>query len=373
MPNQGGSDGSSPLTFTRRTLQAAARSLEAEYEGVNPHKFYRGLRSNLAHLRGHEDTSYDVVGQRSRDLRFDPEAAGERTGAFTARMQARSDTPALGDAIVEHRPWGPHGAGLTVLGLLVLVFGPLFAPLWFAGAGLALAGVGLFSIEREGRVPLERRDVLSVLVEGEARESTRRTGTGRRSELSAEMGTCYAGDVFLTIPPDRVPELSWSLRAELGNRRSRWAEALSTREPHTAADRGIATGFVDALRAWALLDASWTRARIEDLQREVRRTVPLRQAHTELLSRLRATDVRDRELDRLGREIETLANEMSAYAEQERVPSAVDGAGTRDVIDGPASARARMKPREPPLRPRPRRQLEEPHGIRRAEPGATRS
>jgi hypothetical protein len=353
MPNRGGTT-TSPLTFTRRALQGTSRSLDTENEGVNPHKFYRGLRAKLTQLRGHSDPPYEVIAQRARDLRFDPEAAGEGTGAFTARLQGRSQTRSLSPAQLVHRPWAPQAAGLVALGVLVACFGLLVGPLALLGLGLTVTGAALFTRTEEAQVPLERRDVISVLVEGEARESVRRRAGGRRCKLTAEMGVLYAGDVFLTIPPDEIDDLDWALRAELANRATRWEKALEDGPPAQVADE-VATGFVDAFRAWALLDGGWTRRRIRRLQREVRRSLAVRQAHTELLAGLRATHVRGRELDRLGRELETLANEMSAYAERERLPG-LDGqarsAETLERLDRPAVARP--TPREAPLRPRPR-------------------
>lgn len=351
MPDAGGPNGSSPLCFTRRTLEQAACSRAAEHEGVNPHKFYRALREALTNLRGHRDPPYEVVGQRARDLTFDPDAAGERTGAFTARVQGRSQTPALGAAVLEHRPWGPHGAGLVGLGVLVLCFGLLSNPLVLLGTSIALLGVGLFAHTDEAEIPLERRDVVSALVEGEASETVTRTATGRRSDLAAEMGVLYAGDVFLTIPPSRVADLPWAVRAELANRRVRWSQALEDgREPEPG--DGIATGFVDALRAWTLLDGDWTRRQIEDLQREVRRSLSMRQAHTELLSRLRPTDVRSRELERVDRELAAWANEMTAYVTSQRGRSFAQRDGTHgEPVDGnrQRSAMQEGHPR-PPLR-----------------------
>lgn len=376
MPNRGGSEGSSPLSFTRRTLQSSSRSLVTEYEGVNPHKFYRGLRAKLTELRGHRDPPYEVVAQRARDLSFDPEAAGEGTGAFTGRLQARSKTPSLGPARLDHRPWAPQAAGVVALGLVLTSLGLVWNLFAFLGLAVTGAGAALFTRTREGTVPLQRRDVISVLVEGEARESVREGPTGRSCELSAEMGVHYAGDVFLTIPPHEIPELDWGLRAELGNRAARW-EALLDDGPAPSED-GVATRFLDACRAWALLDDEWTRRRVERLQREVRASLAVRQAHTELLADLRAADARDRELDRIGRELETLANEMDAYVERERRPPVGLHALSRQNGHEPQPAksdehraeRARPDhlPRAVPLRPRDRR-LEPPaRVIRPPEP-----
>lgn len=370
MPDAGGRNGTSPLSFTRRTLEQAARRRETDHEGVNPHKFYRALRSSLAELRGQRDPPYEVVGQRARDLQFDPDAAGDRTGAFTGRVQARSQTPALGPAVIDHRPWGPHGAGLVGLGVLILCFGLLSNPMVLLGAATTLLGIGLFSHTEEAEVPLERRDVLSALVEGEARETVQRTATGERSQLTAEMSVLYAADVFLTIPPDRVAELPWAVRAELANRRDRWkTELAGGREPEPV--DGPAMGFVDALRAWTLLDGDWTRSRIQGLQRDVRRSLPKRQAHTELMSKLRPTDVRSRELDRLDRELAAWANDMQAYAASERGEAFArrDGHHRQSSATSETSDRPRIPMREghprAPLRSPDPRPLEQAGRIRR--------
>lgn len=357
MPTHRGAEGSSRLAFTRRTLEASHRSRASEHEDVNPHKFYRALRSRLADLRTHEDPAYDVVGEPERDLRFDADAAGRRTGAFTARAQARSQTPAIGDAIVRHRPWGPHGAALVALGLLVLSFGLLANLLIFAGAATVLAGVALFSRQAEGQIPLRRRDVLSVHLEGEAREQVRRSSTGHRCELTADIGILYAGDVFLTIPEDAIPELGWSLRTELANRRARWEQALEDGGP-IEHHEDPQTGFFGALGALIYLDGHRTKRRVEQLQRAVRRDLAVRQAHTQLMADLRAVDVRERELGLLEREIATVENEMHAFVERERFPPVVDPVQDAPVAsvngDGRAKPRAPRPRREPAPRPRPR-------------------
>jgi hypothetical protein len=367
MPDAGGNDGASPLSFTRRALEQAARCREADHEGVNPHKFYRGLREHLVRLRGPRDPPYEVLGQRARDLRFDPDAAGQRTGAFTARMQARSTTPALGPALLDHRPYGPQGAGLAGIGLLVVCFGLVSDPLLLLGSALTLVGLGIFSHTDEATIPLQRRDVVSALVEGEARESMRSTPSGQRSELSAEMGVVYAGDVFLQIPARQVSQLPWAVRTELANRRSRWSRALAD---DRETDGDVATGFLDALRAWTLLEGEWTRHRIESLQREARGSLRRRQTYTRLLSRMRPTDVRSRELDRIERDLDAWAAAMDAYIahERERPIPRHNGHAPPTRTDGDRRrSRTRDGHARPPLRARTDRPLEAVGWVQRAE------
>lgn len=349
MPSPG-STAAPRLSFTRRTLRRTNRWLEQEHEGMNPHKFYRALRTRLARVADHEgepDARAEVVGDRTRELLVDNGGAGLNTGVFTGRIQARSTLSTPDPARLRYRPWGPHGVASILLGGLVALFGPLHLLALVVGLVLVLAGVALFSQSRVGEVPLERRDVVSVLMQGESRENQRWTPAGQRSELTSEMDVVYGGEAFLTLDEARVNELPWALRSEIASRRTRWKQAFdgSSRQPPT--DEGPAMGFLDALEAWARLEGRWTGEELADWQRELRSNLPARQAYTQLLSRRRATDVREAELDRVGGTMEALAEEMRAYVESERLPPLADAASET------ASASLRQDSQEAPLRPAP--------------------
>lgn len=337
MAPQASGEAASPLTFTRRALLANSRVRRREVRDVHPHRFYRHLRGELDELRTDGEEPYLVVGERPRDLVSEAEGLGQRTGVFTGRAQARAETAALGGARLTYRPWGPHGALLIALASGLGLFGLLDGLLLLVAGALCLAGIGLFATTDEAEIPLRRRDVVSVGMQGEARERREATANGHRFQLSAETDVIYAGEVFLTVDEDRVPELGWALRAELSNRTARWSE------PARPDDERPVTGLLDALRAWAQLDGDWTRRDVELLQRGLRGSLTDRQAYTELLDALRETDVRERELARVDRELAELEARMQARVERGRAsPDGTDGDGRRRLtIRRPPSRRDR--------------------------------
>jgi len=342
----------SPLSFTRRALSATSRRRRAELADVHPHRWYRRLRTELTRLR-EEEPSYEVVAERDRDLAAEATAVGHHTTAFTGRAQARAQARALGGARLTYRPWGPHGAGAIVLALGLGLFGPLSNLVLVAALFLGLLGAGLFAVTRQAEVPLRRRDVVSVLVQGEARERWQQVPEGRCSLLRSDVGVVYAAEVFLSVDEERVDELGWPLRVELSNRCEAWAAPEDVDE-----HAGPLTGFVDALRAWTQLDADWTRYEVDQLQRELGANLARRQAYTRVLERLRAGDVRDRELARVERELAALDERMRAHADRE------DRSVTRSTRDPEASLEVRRPrrpvPRSPPPRRNPRRRPSPP-------------
>lgn len=361
MAPQASGEAASPLTFTRRALLANSRVRRSELRDVHPYRFYRQLRGELDELRADGEEPYLVVGERQRDLVSEAEGVGQRTGVFTGRAQARAETDALGGARLPYRPWGPHGALLVAVALGLGLFGLLDGWLLLAAGALGLAGVGLFATTDEAEIPLRRRDVISVGMQGEARERREATPTGHRFQLAAETDVVYAGEVFLTVDEERVPELAWPLRAELSNRTDRWSE------PARPDGERPVTGPLDALRAWAQLDGDWTRRDVELLQRGLRGSLADRQAYTELLDALRDTDARERELARVDRELAALEGRMQARAE--RTPSSPNGTDGEDdqrlTIRRPPSRRARGSLQDALARVPPPRTLPPPRRRRR--------
>lgn len=332
------------LSFTRRDVRRASRALRAEYEDVNPHAFYRGLWERLFDLRGHEeDRRYEVEGERSRDLQVENPAVGERTGVVTGRMQATSNG-GVGRARIHHRPWGPQAAAATVLGLIVLPLGLVHGAFLLVGPLLILGGLAAFAHQREGEVPLRREDVLTILLEGEARENVRDTERGRRSELASDLGVVYTADVFLAIQEEGISELSWSLRTELAHRMTKWEQTIADRIEHEAPSSPVpqespSVGFFDALEGWVQLDGEAITRDIQETQRRMRQHLAKRQAHARILSTLRQADVHDRELERVEAELETLENEMSAYVEHRGFASMRASTGELDTQEPPSRRR----------------------------------
>lgn len=357
MASEGSSQSPSPLSFTRRSLEANSRVRRTEIDDVHPHRFYRYLCRELEGLR--EEGGYEVVGERSRDLRPEAAGIGQHTGVFTGRAQARAEVPALGEARITHRPWGPHGAVLVVLGLGVGLFGLLDGLLLLLAALLVAAGVGLFGLTREAKLPLRRRDVLSVFLQGEARERRSRTPEGHQFELAGEVEVVYAAEAFLIVDEDRVPELPWPVRAELSNRCDRWQQPQEV-DRHA----GAAMGFVDALRAWAQLDGAWTQRDVELLQRGLRGSLAVRQAYTDLLAARREADVRASELARVDRELSALHGRMRARAEH--AAATTNGAGGLSRPSPQLEVRrlprrgARPPPRAPLVHAKPARLVPRP-------------
>lgn len=355
------SDGSPPsprLSFTRRTLRCTSRWLEDGHEGMNPHKFYRALRSRLDRIHREQETDVQIVGERRRELQVGTGGAGLNTGVFRGRVQARASRPALGPARFEHRPWGPHGAFLIALGVGMALFGALHLLPLIVGLAMVAAGAWAFSRTETGEIPLRRRDVISVLMQGESRENQRWTPVGQRAELTSEMDVVYGGEVFLTVDEHGIDELPWALRSELANRCERWGTTLAS-DPRgvPSSQEGVAMGFLDGLKAWARLEGNWTRQQVEDWQRGLRASLPRRQAYAQLLSRRRETDVRETELDRVEDTMETVASEMRAYVARERLPPLADAASETapPSLEGVAPS-LRMAPNAPRRHdgPRPR-------------------
>lgn len=370
MATTGGSNGARPgLAFTRRALEENSRLIRSEFEDVNPHAFYRRLRDKMDRLR-REEPAYEVVAERSRDLAVRPEAGGQRTGAFTGRLQARAETPAVGPARIDYRPWAPYGLLLVLAGLLAGLAGFLHGAGFVLAAGLALGGILAFSRQRRAEIPLERRDVVSVLFEGETREIVHRTSDGDRARLQARGGLLYAGEVFLTIRDDAIDELDWPVRAELTRRCELWSTALEEDDLEPAPEEGPQTGVLDGLTAWAHLDPNWAEQEIAGLQEEIRGSLSRRQAYADRLSRLRGEEAREGELERLRRELASLDAQVRAYVDR-RVPPA-GAADGRDGLDrrGTPSSDGVSPPAEPqPRGPRavrhpPSRAARRPSGAR---------
>lgn len=373
MLTTGGANGARPgLSFTRRALEDNSRVVEGTCEGVNHHRFYRRLRAALSRLR-EEEPAYRVAAERSRDLHVRPEAGGPRTTAFTGRLQAHAQTPAVGPAKIEHRPWAPHGALLVILGLLASLSGFLHGAGFAVAAGLVLVGSLAFTRRREVEIPLDRRDVVSVLFEGEAREDVRRTAEGHTAALAADVQLVYAAEVFLTVRADELANLEWPARAELGRRCEAWSSALEADDLDPQPSDGPQVGLLDAFRAVAHLDPSWTRTEVRRLQRNIQGSLPRRQAYTRRLSHLRGTRVREEELERVGDELASLDAQMQALADREPPRANTGGdeaAGGRDGQPAHVEHLARPDPRRPRgLHPPPPRTRARPPAPRRGNGG----
>lgn len=327
MPGPGGNGSPSPLSFTRRSVEASARTRRSRFHDANPHRVYRLLRGQLTTLR---EGSLEAVGDRSRDLTEDAPAA-DRAGAYTGRLQAHVESPSPAGARVRHRPWGPQGALLVALGVLVGLFGPLHAIIALAATALGLTGIGLFAVTREAEIPLVRRDVVTVLLRGEAAETEQTTPEGSQVRLAGEADVHYGGEPFLRVDEARVGDLGWPLRAELANRCARWQDP---REAEPRPDE-VATSFLDALRAWTQLDPDWTRQEIDHAQHDLQANLPDRQAYAEVLAALRPTELRSDELARLEQDLAALAEAIEAQAGQapdkQHRSTATDPLGLGDV------------------------------------------
>lgn len=302
----------SSIEFSRRVLRKSSRFLEGDYEGINPQKFYRKLRRQLGEIQGERDFKYTVIGDRDRHLTIEKEVVGEKTGTVKGRLEARSDWGRIGDASIVFRPWSPLGVLVVLLGLVITVAGFHEWPLFVAGPLVCALGSILYMKEDVGSIPLESRDAIRVLIEGEVSEKKTETKMGERTEISGDMSVIYAGDVFLRIPPWAIKDAPWGLRTEIINRVKDWS-----RDRSQQLDTPV-TGIRRSVSAWNWMNGGTTAERLSRLQGWANRDFEARLAYAEYLNWLMAGDSRrDTELDQVIEELESLKGGIDVFVERE--------------------------------------------------------
>lgn len=312
------------LDFRRQELRQASRFLEGDYEGINPREFYRHLRRQLEELQRGDDFKYATMADREHDLAIRQEAVGDKTGVVTGRMEAISDWAPIGPASLSYRPWAAIGVLSLLIGGLLTVFGFVSWAFYIVGPVAMLGGIIMFLHEGVSDVPIEQRDTIKTLIEGEVSEKTIQAKEGKRTEMSANMSVIYAGDVFLRVSSHRLSDLPWGLRTELVHTVSDWynqaidGQASGTSNPAEE----VSTDVLRSLTAWSHLSAHHTAKKLNQLQRRIHRSFKNRQAYADFLNQLlQDRGFRERELSEVMDELEALKGGMDVYVDREGLES----------------------------------------------------
>ncbi|MFC7212262.1 hypothetical protein ACFQL3_17460 [Natronoarchaeum sp. GCM10025321] len=315
--------------YSRQDLRKATRFTDGDYRGINPREFYRRLKRRLEEIQTKNDFKYETVGTQDSDLDIISEEVGQKTGRLDGRLMAESDWGMLGTGKIEYKPYGPHGALMIVIGLLVAVATGLAEELVYAALGgvLVVAGIYLYFKTETGEFPVARKDIIRILMTGEVSERTIEDTDEERTDIFANMSVIYAGDTFVNvytgrmssnIDADSFEELDWTLGRQLSKTVQEWHDDIVSSE-HAL---NPSSGFIDHLGAWSNRDTSNRRYKntIDQVQSRINGSFDVRLAYTETLLDEVEADVRDDVADQqeaINAELEELSQEMEVYVERE--------------------------------------------------------
>lgn len=306
------------LEYSRQELRKATKFVEGDYKGINPREFYRSLKRSLEEIQEAGDFKYRTHGSQETDLDIESETVGEKTGTVKGRLMATSDPREIGHAEIEYRPYGPYGiAGLLLGGLVFL--GGLFAEILLLFAGILILGVSgyLFLQQQTGVFPVEREDIIRVLITGEVSERTIDEGGETRTDILANMSVIYAGDAFLNVSTEEFPEMNWPLRLAITMRVDQiYNQLVDEPEDKVPVETGIA-GYLDA---WSDFNGERNGSTIQNRQRIINDDFEMRVEYTNRLMDELPNDVRDELTDHQNAildELEGLSEDMDVYVDRE--------------------------------------------------------
>lgn len=305
------------LNYSRQALRKATKFVEGDYTGINPRQFYRSLKRSLEEIQEGDDFKYSTYGSQESDLKIESEQVGEKTGRVKGRLMALSDPTEIGSGALEYRPYGPHGALLTVLGGL-LFLGGLSGDQALLFVSLLMMGGGgyLYLQDETGEFIVEREDSIRALMTGEVSERTIEDDSETRTDIFANMSVIYSGDAFLSVASSDIDEMDWTFRRELRNQVKKWYNQVVEEEDQVVVDEG----FLSALKSWANRDHQDDRRTITNLQRELNDNFEMRIEYSDILMDSLPQGTRKQvseHQDNLLEELKELSDEMEVYVERE--------------------------------------------------------
>lgn len=310
------------LAFSRQDLREATKFVEGDYSGINPRSFYRKLKRSLEEIQESDDFKYDTEGDHRKNLKIDSEDVGQKTGIVEGRLRASSKKwSQVGEGVLEYRPYGPHGAIGIVIGICCLLIGLSGGGAAWTMLAIISGGAGIYGYlqKEKGEFPIIRKDMIRVLVSGEASERTRESEEETRTDIFANMSVVFAGDVFVAVNPGGLEELDWPLRRELVKQVRTWHNQVVETEQE---ELTVEDGFLWELKGIVDRDADDHKEEIRDTQNRLvgNDEFSYRMEYGKLLEEQLPPEVQDKlkthEVE-LMEELEHLAENVDVYVERE--------------------------------------------------------
>lgn len=304
------------LDYTRQSLRKATKFVEGDYKGINPRQFYRSLKRSLEEIQEGGEFKYTTEGTQERDLEIESEDVGEKTGKVRGRLLARSDPRVVGSGEITYRPYGPHGAVSIVVGFLIFVIGLAGSEVVAFLGAIAMLGGGYGYLQKDvGEYPIQREDVIRILLSGEVSERTIQDGEESRTDIFANMSVIYAGDAFLSVSVAGLEDIPWTQRRAVKVQVKNWFNRLNEDSRVE-----VGEGFIAELASLANISAESDFRKIESLQQTINSEFETRIEYTEILIDELPHSLRDELADHqegLMDELESLSEDMDVYVERE--------------------------------------------------------
>lgn len=307
------------LDYSRQSLRKATKFVEGDYNGINPRQFFRSLKRSLEEIQEGGDFKYTTHGTQESDLSIESEQVGEKTGRVRGRLMAASEPREVGEGQIEYKPYGPHGAAGLVIGIFIFLIGLASDPVTLGGFGLLiLIGGGYIYFQTDtGKFPVQREDIIRVLITGEVSERTIEEDMETRTDIFANMSVIYAGDAFLNVSLSGLEDMPWTLRRNVTIQVNKWYNQVVENEENMIE---VQEGFVAELSAWANRNLESDRGTIMQRQQAINNDFDMRMQYTDILMEQLPNQIRDElteHQESLLDELESLSEDMDIYVERE--------------------------------------------------------
>lgn len=262
------SDRTARLEYTRSTLEEAPASETSQYETADLGAVARSIEDRLeSRLDSSASSDAGPAGIRSERPRSDGTGSDTEGGesGTDSRISAILESDSIGSRSFEYKPRGPHGAMITMIGLLAAF------PTIFTSLLLSAFGYYLYRTEREGEIPLRRWTTVDVLVADAAGDRDHESGSTVEATAAAES--------FVGVDTDRLVDLPWAHRKAIVMRVEQWA----TEATRDVAPRNDDDVFFEYLKMWINRSASADREKVDSLQAEIVRDPAARRRFTDRL------------------------------------------------------------------------------------------
>lgn len=266
-------DRTARLEYTRSTLEAASATRTSQYDAADFEAVHQSIEDRLEARRETDQLDSTApsddpgtVGVYSE--RSPSDAAADESGDPHSRISAVLESNPIGSRPFEYKPRGPHGAMMTIIGLLAAF------PTIFISLLLSAFGYYLYQSEREGEIPLRRWETVDVLVTDAGERNA-----GDEPDPSGTVEATAAADSFVGVDTDRLVDLPWAHRKAIVMRVEQWAKE-ATRE---AAPRNDEDVFFDYLKMWLDRSASADREKVTSIQADLVRDPAARRKFSDRL------------------------------------------------------------------------------------------
>lgn len=305
------------LEYSRQDLRKATKFVEGDYKGINPREFYRSLKRSLEEIQEAGDFKYRTHGSQETDLDIESETVGEKTGIVKGRLMATSDPREIGHGQIDYRPYGPYGIAGLLLGGLIFLAGFAETLLFLPGIVFLVVSGYLFLQEETGTFPVEREDIIRVLITGEVSERTIDEGGETKTDILGNMSVIYAGDAFLNVSTEEFPDVDWPLRLAITNRVDQiYNQLVDDPEDEVL----VETGIMGYLGAWSDFNGEQNGTSIQNRQRMINSDFEMRVEYTNRLMDELPNHIRDELTDHQNAildELEGLSEDMDVYVDRE--------------------------------------------------------